>query len=341
MARCVPPYVLALIAALCLAGCGFFGRPERPVWRAQAENACFARKQVTLSTTIVAAPEIDGPGICGMTRPLKVSALGRRLDRGRQDPHHRLPDDPGAGGLANAIVAAGRAGPLRPEGRDTSTCSAPIAAGASTTSGRAAFRTRFRQCRRRRRLHPGRRAQDRLRPRLEEARHPGSRVPARGPRRRLPVFHHRARAGRRRLPLQPHPPRSRQPRLDRHGPPAHLQADARAEPLAAARPRPTACRPPRRSKSRSTSRMLARRGGRAVALAPMSLTGAADGPDGALPPGPSATPTRPSDPAGRARGRASIRSRRRRSATATIDPAVRCGRDEPPPASTGIVGHRG
>src|SRR5271156_1287452 len=63
MARCVPPVLLTLIAALCLASCGFPGRPERPVWRAQAENACFARKQVTLSDTIVAAPEIDCPMI--------------------------------------------------------------------------------------------------------------------------------------------------------------------------------------------------------------------------------------------------------------------------------------
>src|SRR6204780_3440582 len=75
MARCVPPVTLMLIAALCLTSCGFPGREERPVWRAQAENACFARKQVTLSDTIVSAPEIEGPGICGMTRPLKVSAL--------------------------------------------------------------------------------------------------------------------------------------------------------------------------------------------------------------------------------------------------------------------------
>ena len=75
MARCVRPFVLALVAALPLAGCGFFGRPERPIWRTQAENACFARKLVALSDLIASAPEIDGPGVCGMTRPLKVSAL--------------------------------------------------------------------------------------------------------------------------------------------------------------------------------------------------------------------------------------------------------------------------
>jgi hypothetical protein len=75
MARCVRPFVLAFLAAASLAGCGFFGRPERPAWRTQAENACFARNLVALSNTIVAYHEIDGPGICGMTRPLKVYAL--------------------------------------------------------------------------------------------------------------------------------------------------------------------------------------------------------------------------------------------------------------------------
>src|SRR5271165_3457454 len=75
MARCVRPLVLASVAALSVTGCGFFGRPERPVWRTQAENACFARKLVTLSDYIFPSREIDGPGICGMTRPLKVSAL--------------------------------------------------------------------------------------------------------------------------------------------------------------------------------------------------------------------------------------------------------------------------
>jgi hypothetical protein len=75
MARRVRPVSLTFTAALCLAGCGFSERAERPVWRAQAEDACFARKLVIPSPAIVPASEIDGPGICGMTRPLKVSAL--------------------------------------------------------------------------------------------------------------------------------------------------------------------------------------------------------------------------------------------------------------------------
>ncbi|RBP17302.1 extensin-like protein [Roseiarcus fermentans] len=75
MARCVLPWIVASLAALGLAGCGFVGRPERPAWRAQAENACFARDLVKPSAFVVPSRAIDGPGICGMTRPLKVSAL--------------------------------------------------------------------------------------------------------------------------------------------------------------------------------------------------------------------------------------------------------------------------
>jgi Extensin-like protein C-terminus len=75
MARRVWPVFLWLSATVSLGACGFFGREERPIWRTQAENACFARNLVTPSATIVPSQEIDGPGICGMTRPLKVSAL--------------------------------------------------------------------------------------------------------------------------------------------------------------------------------------------------------------------------------------------------------------------------
>ena len=68
---------LALITglALLLAGCGLFRRPERPAWRAQAEKACFAQKRVTLSPYVQPAAAIDGPSICGLEQPLKVTAL--------------------------------------------------------------------------------------------------------------------------------------------------------------------------------------------------------------------------------------------------------------------------
>jgi hypothetical protein len=75
MARSVLPLAVLAIATLSLSGCSLFQRPQRPAWRAQAEKACFAEKKVQLSSYVQPAREIDGPGICGLTMPLKVSAL--------------------------------------------------------------------------------------------------------------------------------------------------------------------------------------------------------------------------------------------------------------------------
>ncbi len=71
--RILPFAVVALFASL--AGCSNYERPRRPAWRAQAENACFAQRPFQLSAYIQPASEIDGPGICGLTRPLRVAAL--------------------------------------------------------------------------------------------------------------------------------------------------------------------------------------------------------------------------------------------------------------------------
>jgi hypothetical protein len=65
--------VSALIVSL--AGCSNYERPRRPAWRTQAEHACLARGLVRASFHVQPAPEIDGPSICGLTRPFKVSAL--------------------------------------------------------------------------------------------------------------------------------------------------------------------------------------------------------------------------------------------------------------------------
>ena len=78
MARRISPLLLLALtplAAAGLSGCGFMSKPQRPAWRATAENACVAQKRVEPSAYVQFAPEIDGPGICGMTRPLKVTAL--------------------------------------------------------------------------------------------------------------------------------------------------------------------------------------------------------------------------------------------------------------------------
>ncbi len=75
MARRFLPF--AVIAALVgsLAGCSNYEGQRRPAWRAQAENACFAQRPFQLSAYIQPVREIDGPGICGLTRPLRVAAL--------------------------------------------------------------------------------------------------------------------------------------------------------------------------------------------------------------------------------------------------------------------------
>lgn len=65
--------VAALIVSL--AGCSNYERPRRPAWRTQAENACLAQGLVRASYHMQPAQEIDGPGICGLTRPFKVTAF--------------------------------------------------------------------------------------------------------------------------------------------------------------------------------------------------------------------------------------------------------------------------
>ncbi len=73
MARRVPPFSAGLVL-LTLAGCSNY-EAQRPAWRAEAENACINQNLIHLSAYVEPESEIDGPGICGLTRPFKVSAL--------------------------------------------------------------------------------------------------------------------------------------------------------------------------------------------------------------------------------------------------------------------------
>ena len=75
MARRVWPYLACSLALLSLSGCGFLGRAERPAWRTQAETLCLQQGLVKPSLYIEPAPEISGPGVCGLTHPFRVSAL--------------------------------------------------------------------------------------------------------------------------------------------------------------------------------------------------------------------------------------------------------------------------
>jgi len=75
MARRVLPYPFLASLALALAGCSVPSKPQRPAWRTQAENACLAEKRARPSAYAQISNEIDGPGICGLTKPFKVTAL--------------------------------------------------------------------------------------------------------------------------------------------------------------------------------------------------------------------------------------------------------------------------
>jgi hypothetical protein len=68
-------FSLSLALAALLAGCSGPWKPQRPAWRTHAENACLAQKRVQPSEWIALANEVEGPGICGLTRPFRVTAL--------------------------------------------------------------------------------------------------------------------------------------------------------------------------------------------------------------------------------------------------------------------------
>jgi len=66
---------LILVLTAALAACSVPWKPQRPAWRTQAEHACLAQKRVEPSAYVALGNEVDGPGICGLTRPFKVTAL--------------------------------------------------------------------------------------------------------------------------------------------------------------------------------------------------------------------------------------------------------------------------
>jgi hypothetical protein len=75
MARCVLPFAAFAALFLLLAGCSNYEQARRPAWRTQAENACLAQRLIHTSAYVQPAHEINGPGICGLTQPFKVTAL--------------------------------------------------------------------------------------------------------------------------------------------------------------------------------------------------------------------------------------------------------------------------
>ena len=77
MARSVLPMAAATAVFAFISGCGsgVVERPQRPAWRAQAENVCLSQKLVRVSAYVQPGSGINGPSICGVEHPFKVTAL--------------------------------------------------------------------------------------------------------------------------------------------------------------------------------------------------------------------------------------------------------------------------
>jgi hypothetical protein len=73
--------VTGLAVAACLGvliGCGgggTFNSGQRAPWRAKTEEACLVGGAVRASSYVQPMSAIDGPGVCGLERPLRVSGL--------------------------------------------------------------------------------------------------------------------------------------------------------------------------------------------------------------------------------------------------------------------------
>ena len=76
MWACVSP-LLAVVVLVMLAGCGRgYFQGSRAPWRHEAEAQCMSSGAVKIGDGDVRIEPIEGPGVCGMDFPLKVSMLG-------------------------------------------------------------------------------------------------------------------------------------------------------------------------------------------------------------------------------------------------------------------------
>jgi hypothetical protein len=89
MTRGVRKYLVSsvvLVALIAVAGCSsHYLIGEREPWRRDAEVACLNSGAARESPARVRISSIDGPGICGISYPLKVSALGESTPLGYDD----------------------------------------------------------------------------------------------------------------------------------------------------------------------------------------------------------------------------------------------------------------
>ncbi|AWM86193.1 extensin family protein [Microvirga sp. 17 mud 1-3] len=75
MRRGFVAFIALSLVGLGLTGCGLFRFEQREPWRSQAEEACLSQQLVQPSAYMALSSKIDGPGVCGMDHPFKVSAF--------------------------------------------------------------------------------------------------------------------------------------------------------------------------------------------------------------------------------------------------------------------------
>jgi hypothetical protein len=88
MTRGVRKYLVSsvvLVALIGVAGCSHYLLAEREPWRHDAELACLNSGAVKESPTRVRIASIQGPGMCGMDYPLRISSLGDSTPLGYDD----------------------------------------------------------------------------------------------------------------------------------------------------------------------------------------------------------------------------------------------------------------
>jgi hypothetical protein len=82
-----------LVTLIALAGCSHYLIADREPWRRDAEASCLSSGAVKESAQRVRIASIDGPGVCGISYPLKVSALGEATPMSYTD---EAPTPPGS-----------------------------------------------------------------------------------------------------------------------------------------------------------------------------------------------------------------------------------------------------
>jgi len=75
MRRGLVAFIVLTLVGLGITGCGLFRFEQREPWRTQAEEACLSQRLVQPTAYMAQSSKIDGPGVCGMDYPFKVSAF--------------------------------------------------------------------------------------------------------------------------------------------------------------------------------------------------------------------------------------------------------------------------